>query len=130
MHFAFRHYEDDWDIVSETLETSYHWKMSRGSFLEPTFRYYTQTEAGFYTHFLDSNVYDSEDPSTLPDYVSADYRLDGIESFTLGLKYGKPMFSGGKLRARAALVSQSFNDGQFPELDAIVLQFSYRNVFR
>lgn len=130
VHLAYRHYEDDWEISSDTLEAKYHKKLSRGSYIEPSFRWYTQSEASFYTHYLDSSIYDSEDPSTLPEFVSADYRLDGIQSYTLGIKYGRPLFSGGKLRARAAYMSQSFDDGQFSELDAIVLQFSFKNTFQ
>ena len=130
VHFSYRHYEDDWDIVSETLEARYHKKLSRGSYIEPNLRWYTQSEAFFYTHFLDSNIYDSEDPDTLPEFVSADYRLDAMDSITIGVKYGRPMFTGGKLRLRAAYVTQTFDDTEFDTLDAIVLQLSYKNVFQ
>lgn len=130
MHLSFRHYEDDWEVVSETLEARYHKKLSRGSYIEPNLRWYTQSAAYFYTHFLDSNIYDSEDPDTLPEFVSADYRLDAMDSITIGVKYGRPMFTGGKLRVRAAYVAQTFDDTEFDSLDAVVLQFSYKNVFQ
>ncbi len=130
LHLSYRHYEDDWEVVSDTVESRYMWKLSRGSFIEPSIRWYTQSAAFFYTHFLDSGIYDAADFNTLPQFVSADYRLDGLESITYGVKYGTPIFTGGKLRLRAAFVQQTYDDSEFDQNEAIVVQVSFKNVFQ
>jgi len=130
LHLAYRYYEDDWEVSSNTVELSYQKKFEGGSFLEPHLRLYEQSAAFFYTHFLDSATHDAEDISTIPEFVSADYRLDEMQSYTVGVKYGTSVFRRGTLRFRAAYVDQTFADTEFPENDAVVLQLSLKNVFQ
>ena len=40
------------------------------------------------------------------------------------------MFTGGRLRFRAGYVVQTYDDSEFDEHDAIVLQLSFKNVFQ
>ena len=54
--------------------------------ISPLFRYYRQSAADFYgTHFAGdpSNPFD---PTPLPTYYSADYRLSRMETFTYGVE--------------------------------------------
>lgn len=130
MHFSYRWYDDDWEVTSNTFELKYHKKLRGGSFIEPHVRYYDQTAASFYVHYLDSDDHDASDIDSIPDFVSADYRLDEIQSYTVGFKYGTPVLAGGKLRFRMSYVAQTFTDTEFDENNAIVVQLSFKNTFQ
>lgn len=127
---SLRFSDDDWGVQSTTLETRYRWLFDNGSYIEPHFRFYQQSEADFYTPFL-------LDGEALPEYASADYRIGNLDTYTFGIKYGKKLDSGREYGVRLEYYSQTPNDvggdkpGQladldlYPSLDAVVLQFNY-----
>lgn len=82
LDFSYRYYWDDWDIRSNTFNIRYRKKLSEKKFIQPHFRYYTQTAAEFYRHSLSAD-------EALPDFASADFRLAEFDAITLGIKYGK-----------------------------------------
>jgi hypothetical protein len=128
---SYRYMTDDWGIDSHTLEARYRWPVGERGYLEPHLRYYTQTEADFYTPSI-------VDASPLPQYASADYRLGNFDAITAGLKYGWKTKSGNDLSVRLELYQQSgdISSNQlignqagrenYPDLDAVILQFGYR----
>ena len=128
---SYRYMTDDWDIDSHTLDTKLRIPISDRSYLEPHLRYYTQTEAGFYSASIASDV-------VLPQYASADYRLGNFDAVTVGLKYGWKTRSGSDFGVRLEYYMQSGdvpagqiigNQNQrvlYPDLDAVILNFSYR----
>ena len=128
---SYRYMTDDWDIDSHTIDLRYRWPLGDNGYLEPHLRFYTQTEAEFYT----IGIIDDE---ALPSYASADYRLGDFDATTVGLKYGWTTAGGSDLSVRVELYSQ---DGdipsdrlrgnqvgyvEYPDLDALIVQFSYR----
>jgi hypothetical protein len=106
------------------------WPAGDSSYLEPHFRFYTQTEADFYTISL---VYGVE----LPTYASSDYRLGNFDAITAGLKYGWKTAGGSEMSVRAELYRQTgsipsnllfgnqVGRETYPDLDALIVQFSY-----
>ncbi len=128
---SYRYMTDDWDIDSHTVDLRLRWPLGEKSYLEPHLRYYTQTEAGFYQVGL-------VDGAPLPQYASADYRLGSFDAITAGLKYGWKTRNDNDMSVRLELYQQNGSIpadrlignqvGQFeyPDLSAIILQFSYR----
>jgi len=79
---SLRYMTDDWRVHSETVQLTPRWWMAaRTQFLEPTFRWYHQSAAYFYTPWL-SNT------DTEVGYASSDQRLAAFDAVTYGLKYG------------------------------------------
>ena len=127
---SYRYMTDDWDIDSHTLDMRLRWPLGERSYLEPHLRFYTQSEADFYTISLVDGV-------ALPAFASADYRLGNFDALTAGLKYGWKTRGGTEMSVRAELYRQSgtipgdllfgnqVGRETYPDLDAIILQFSY-----
>ena len=127
---SYRYMTDDWEIDSHTVDTRLRYFLADGSYLEPHFRYYTQTAAQFYQTYLMAE-------QAIPEFVSADYRIGEIDAYTVGLKYGFKMNQGNDVALRLEYYKQTpkssgqeaFGDLQgidlFEELDAIILQVSY-----
>ncbi len=128
VHASYRLYQDDWNIRSHTVNLKYHNKLSNKQFLEPNVRLYKQTAADFYKNHLhvDENI-----NVVIPDnnFASADYRLDRFWSYTIGLKYGRPLGKSGDLRLRAEFIKQTFAHSEFKVNEAAVLQASYKYSF-
>jgi hypothetical protein len=132
---SYRHMTDDWEIDSHTLDARLRWPMRWGigasRYLEPHLRYYTQTEADFYTVSL-------RDGEPLPAFASNDYRLGRFDAITAGLKYGWTTQGGSEMSVRLELYQQrgelpgdllTGNQAgrvDYPDLDAVIAQFSYR----
>jgi hypothetical protein len=128
---SYRYMTDDWDIDSHTLDLRLRWPLGGRSYVEPHFRFYTQSEAEFYTISLVDGV-------ELPRFASADYRLGNFDAITAGLKYGWKTGSGNEMSVRAEiyqqkgtipgdlLIGNQVGRETYPDLDAIILQFSYR----
>jgi hypothetical protein len=127
---SYRYMTDDWEIDSHTVDLRLRWPLGERSYIEPHLRFYTQSEADFYTISLVDGV-------ELPQFASADYRLGNFDAITAGLKYGWKTRSGNEMSIRAELYQQ---DGTipasllignqvgretYPDLDAIIVQFSY-----
>jgi len=128
---SYRYMTDDWEIDSHTIDLRYRFPMSEKSYLEPHLRYYTQSEAEFYELSLDSS-------QALPMYASSDYRLGNFDAITAGVKYGWKTRNDHDMSLRVELYMQSGSvpAGQlignqagrdnFPDLNALIVQFSYR----
>lgn len=130
IHGAYRYYADDWGVDSHTLDLNYRITFENTSYLEPSLRLYTQTRADFYQNqFYVDNVA-GLDPTTLfPDYISADYRLDDMNSVTPGIRYGKEVGKDGHLRARLEYMYQAFEHSEFDTNKAIIFQIAYSKKF-
>ncbi|MDH5516477.1 MAG: DUF3570 domain-containing protein [Gammaproteobacteria bacterium] len=132
INIAYRYYQDDWGIVSHTADLKYRYELSAKSFLQPHIRFYSQTAADFYRHSLLAS-----EASALPDFASADFRLGEFNSTTIGLKYGRELGNNRHFSSRLEVMQQSgnsqpadafgeqLNQDLYPDLTAIILQFSY-----
>lgn len=78
VHVAYRYFQDDWDIRAHTVDLTYHFKLGADTYLEPHYRYYTQSAAKFFTYSIASG--------DTPKYASADLRLAEFQSNTYGLR--------------------------------------------
>lgn len=128
---SYRYMTDDWEIDSHTADFRIRFPFGGNSYLEPHVRYYTQSHADFYRTSLDSTL-------PIPTYASADYRLGEFDAMTLGIKYGRGTYSGNEWSTRVEFYSSSGtvpadrligNQGDrqiYPDLDAIIAQFTYR----
>ncbi|MFK7976938.1 MAG: DUF3570 domain-containing protein [Halioglobus sp.] len=79
LHVDYRYFDDDWDVVSHTLDVA--WVQNFGDDLQvtPFLRYYTQDEAEFF-----ANVVDQEQA-----FFADDHRLSAYGAFTYGVKVKK-----------------------------------------
>lgn len=130
IHLSYRYYWDDWGIRSHTVDLHYHFDLGHDFYLEPQWRYYTQSAADFYHHSL-------VDGAALPEYASADYRLAQMNSYTYGLKFAMPVGKDGELSARASYMTQTGNSHPadavgvqrsqdlYPGLKALIAQIGY-----
>jgi hypothetical protein len=128
---SYRYMTDDWDIDSHTVDLRFRWPVGEKGYLEPHLRYYTQTEANFYQLGL-------VDDAPLPMYASSDYRLGNFDGITAGLKYGWTTRNDNDMSVRLELYQQRGSIPadrlignqvglfEYPDLDAVILQFSYR----
>lgn len=128
---SYRYMTDDWEIDSHTLDLRLRWPVGADRFLEPHLRFYTQSAADFYRVSL-------ADGAPLPAFASSDYRLGDFDAITAGLKFGWQLAGGNDMSVRLELYRQrgDIADGlllgnqaatvQYPDLDAVIAQFSYR----
>ncbi len=128
----FRYYTDDWGIVSNTFDLKYRWK-SGNWFYEPRIRFYKQSAADFHKYYLNAS-------DSLPDFASADSRLDAFKSNTLGFYTGFEV-KNYVISARLEYMSQSgSSDNQsvpiklksynlFNGVDAYIMQVNFRMYF-
>ena len=127
---SYRYMTDDWEIDSHTLDLRYRIPVN-SYYVEPHVRYYSQTAAEFYRSSL-------VDGAALPQFASSDYRLGEFDAFTVGAKVGGKRASGNEWSVRLEYYSQQgsiagdqiignqANRIQYPDLDAIIAQFSYK----
>ncbi|VAW66267.1 hypothetical protein MNBD_GAMMA08-935 [hydrothermal vent metagenome] len=129
INVSYRYYTDDWGIDSHTLDFRYRYELGGNHYLQPHFRYYTQTNADFFVNYLVAG-------DALPDFASSDYRLSEFVGTTIGLKYGMVMSNNSEFTVRAELMNQSYNvkDEVLPEqqgldispdLNAVIFQVGY-----
>jgi hypothetical protein len=131
LDISYRYMTDDWEIDSHTLDARYRWPIGDRSYLEPHLRFYTQTEADFYRLSLDNSV-------ALPAYASSDYRMGNFDGTTVGLKYGwktrndnemsvrlEWYMQSGTVPSEQLIGNQAWRDN-YPDLNALIAQFSYR----
>jgi len=76
-----RYYHDSWGINSITANASEHIPIGTRGYIEPGVRYYHQSSADFFNYFLLSNA-------ALPQFASADNRLDKFNAITASIKGG------------------------------------------
>ena len=67
---SYRYMWDDWEIKSHTVDSRFRFSLAGDSYIEPHIRFYQQEAASFYRPFLHQS-------DTLPQFVSADYRIGG-----------------------------------------------------
>ena len=127
MHLSYRYYSDDWDINSHTVEYRYRINSENSRYFEPRIRLYTQSEASFYRNSFIS------DPAlgqpVLPEFMSADYRLDEMSDATVGVTFGNHLSSNSDLRMRIEYLYQSFENSEFDTNKALIVQISYGKRF-
>lgn len=127
---SYRFMTDDWEIDSHTVDLKLRWPFGANSYLEPHLRFYTQNEAEFYAISL-------VDGAALPAYASSDYRLGNFDAITAGVKYGWKTKGGNEMSVRAEiyqqrgsipsalLIGNQIGRETYPDLDAVIVQFSY-----
>jgi Protein of unknown function (DUF3570) len=127
---SYRFMTDDWGIDSHTGEVRLRWPWGGSNYIEPQLRYYMQNAADFYR----SSLVNGE---PLPQYASADFRLGEFDAVTFGMKFGHRTPGGNEWSARIEYYQQSgevpreqiignqANREQYPDLSAIIAQFSY-----
>ena len=129
VNVSYRYFTDDWGISSHTLDFKYRYELGGSHYLQPRLRYYTQSEADFYTNSLTTAEADNVE------FASADYRLRELVTTTIGLKYGVGLSKHSEFTVRAELMNQTYTitDTNIdstglelaPDLDAVILQFGY-----
>ncbi|NNF40832.1 MAG: DUF3570 domain-containing protein [Woeseiaceae bacterium] len=128
---SYRFMTDDWKIDSHTVDLRYRIPWGPERYFEPHIRFYTQSEAEFYTLSLVDGV-------ALPRYASADYRLGNFDALTLGIKYGWTTRNDNEMSARlewygqsgsvpaAQLIGNQAGRDNYPDLNAVIFQLGYR----
>jgi len=76
LHVDYRYFDDDWDVVSHTLDVAWVHNWNDDLQLTPFVRYYTQDEAEFFSNVVDQN----------DEFFADDHRLSSYGAFTYGLK--------------------------------------------
>jgi hypothetical protein len=134
---SLRYMSDDWGVRSDTAQLHLRWSWSnRERYIGPTFRWYRQTAADFYTPF----IMDTAKQST--GFESADSRLGAFRAQTYGVKYAQKLPGLGsraesEFSVRAEYYQQTFNEQMpvpaslqgldlYPGLKAILVQLGYR----
>lgn len=134
---SLRYMSDDWAVRSDTAQLHLHWSWSnREQYIEPTFRWYRQTAANFYTPF----ILDMAKESSV--FESSDSRLGAFRALTYGVKYALKLPGLGsraesEFSVRAEYYQQTFNEevpvptglqglDLYPGLKAVLIQFGYR----
>jgi len=127
LHLSYRYYSDDWDVKSHTLDYSHRFIFGNADYLEPRIRLYAQNKAEFYQN----SFFSPNDGTTanLPEFLSADYRLDDMASGTIGLTYGVRFGKDADLRTRLEYIHQSFENSEFDTNKAVVVNISYGKRF-
>jgi hypothetical protein len=131
LYGSYRFMTDDWGIDSHTGEVRLRWPFGSASYIEPHLRYYMQTQADFYRPSLVQG-------EALPAYASADFRLGEFDAVTVGVKFGHRTAGGNEWNtrleyyqqsgtiAREQLIGNQFAREQYPDLNAVIVQFGYR----
>ena len=76
LHVDYRYFDDDWDIVSHTLDAAWYQNIGDDVQLVPFVRYYSQDEAEFFSVVAD----------TSQEFYADDYRLSAYGAISLGLR--------------------------------------------
>jgi hypothetical protein len=132
-----RYMADDWGVRSDTAQVRLRWTFAgREQYIEPTFRWYRQTAADFYTPFILA----TDKPSGA--YESSDTRLGAFHALTYGVKYAHTLPGLGtrpesELNIRAEYYQQTLEERKpvpvglqgldlYPDLKAILVQIGWR----
>ena len=84
---SYRLFADDSDLLGHTFEIKWIQRIGDSFAIQPTYRFYTQTEADFYRLTLDgSGISPAVQPGKNNPYYSADYRLSKFNASTHGIK--------------------------------------------
>ncbi len=126
VHATYRFYTDDWGVSSNTFDLTHRTPLFSSSYIEPHFRYYQQSAADFFVHSFVNE--DLSTPLVLPEFASADYRLDAATAVTVGIEYGMKL-SSGTFRSRLEFVNWQYEEAEYDETKALVFQISYQKLF-
>lgn len=128
LHLGYRLYRDDWGVLSNTIDVRVRYNLTPMRYLEPHLRLYRQSAADFHVRSLDA---DASGQPVRPDsgHASADYRLDGMRTATVGLKFGQQLGKWTEFRIRAEFVDQRFDDSELDTNRATVFQTSLSHRF-
>jgi hypothetical protein len=133
---SLRYMSDDWSVRSDTAQLHVRWSWSnRERYVEPTFRWYRQTAADFYTPFVDAARQNGG-------FESADSRLGAFHALTYGVKYAQKLPGLGsraesEFSVRVEYYQQTFAErvpvpaglqglDLYPGLKAVLVQLGYR----
>ncbi|QSX35626.1 DUF3570 domain-containing protein [Shewanella sedimentimangrovi] len=132
---SYRFTLDDWGMQSHTLETRLRRQFGdiwgfKGLYGQLHLRWLHQGETDFYRSFL-------MEGEALPRYMSADYRLGDMDTYTLGVKLGYRLSGGRELAWRLGWYHQVPRGSQpalpalagldlYPVVDAAMLQLNYQ----
>jgi hypothetical protein len=85
---SYRYYFDTFSTDAHTIDVSWFQRFGERFVLKPSFRFYDQTAANFYTYSFDQSpiVPRSGLPNPGGPFYSSDYRLSAFRSYTHGLK--------------------------------------------
>ena len=134
---SLRYMSDDWGVRSDTAQLHLRWSLSnRERYVEPTFRWYRQTAANFYSPF----ILETAKPPT--GYESSDSRLGAFHALTYGVKYAQKLPGLGsraesELSVRAEYYQQTLSErgpvpaglqglDLYPDLKATLVQIGWR----
>ncbi len=130
LSLSYRYYKDDWQVKSHTLDMLYNIHLSDKTHLIPHLRLYTQSHAYFYGNEFTRPPTDPIPISQeLPQYFSADSRLDDMNSITGGMTLSQYIGDAGHLRTRLEYIHQSFKHAEYDVNSAWVFQMSYQKKF-
>lgn len=127
---SFRYHTNDWGIASQTIESRFRWLMSDKHYLEPHFRFYSQSAANFYKTWLAEGE--------IPEFASSDYRLGDFTGLTLGMNYTRHINTSSSIGATletyqstgSASQAPAENNGSrsvaYPDLTATMFRLRYR----
>lgn len=131
LDLSYRYMSDDWEIDSHTVDARYRWALADNRYWEPHLRYYSQSDAEFYRASLVSGA-------SPVSFASADYRLGNFDAITAGVKYGWKTGGGNDMSVRleyymqdgdtppSQIIGNQATRDIYPDLDAVILQISYR----
>ncbi len=84
---SYRYYRDTFGSVAHTVDLAWYQQVGAHLILRPSFRFYTQDAADFYTVSLTGASYTPTfRPNPAGPFFSADYRLAAFRSYQYGLK--------------------------------------------
>ena len=89
VELAYRFYHDSYDIYGNTASLTWYQKVGDRLSIEPSIRYYRQSESSFYYEQVPAELGNpfpfAKNPNT-PTVYSADYRLSSLTTWTYGIK--------------------------------------------
>jgi hypothetical protein len=127
---SYRYLWDDWGIQSHTVEMRYMWSFGAGQHIQPLLRFYHQSRADFFEHFLRND-------EPFPDHATADYRLNEFNAYTVMLRYGRTLRGGQRVNVRLGYYLQMGDSSPpeaighlkelnlFPNVTGLIWQISY-----
>jgi hypothetical protein len=119
---SYRYMWDDWKVASSTIDAHYRKNFSKGWYLEPHVRYYSQDAAEFYHYSLTQT--EATALISANGNLSSDYRLGDMTATTIGLKFGFLTPNGNENSVRLEMYRQTPDLNE--TVDAVILQYNYK----
>lgn len=119
---SYRYMWDDWKVASSTVDFHYRKNFSKGFYLEPHVRYYSQEAAEFYQY----SITDTEAAALVASNgnLTSDYRLGDMTATTVGIKLGFLTPNGNKNSVRLEMYTQEPDLNE--SVEAVILQYNYQ----